>query len=103
MYPLNDLQINKLSEKCDTKMAEKTNDDIVKNYIQKIINLTNVNCFIWKQPDSFNKVYECKYQGHTLKFEHFVEPCCHLTVDNVKYDEYNSKCIAFYILYPKQL
>ena len=23
MYPLNDLQINKLSEKCDTKMAKK--------------------------------------------------------------------------------
>lgn len=99
MYPLNNSQINKLSEKCDTKMTEKTNesssysnDDIVKNYIQKIINLTNTNCFIWKQPDSFNKVYECKYLDHVLKFEHYVESCCHLIVDNVRYDEYNSKC-----------
>lgn len=53
MYTLNDSQINELFEKCDTKMTEKINesssypnDDIVKNYIQKIINLTNTNCFI---------------------------------------------------------
>lgn len=91
--------LNKSSKEHDIETTEKTNeltscsdDPIFKNYIQKIINLTNTNCFIWKQPDFFNKVYECKYLDHVLKFEHYVESWCHLIVDNVRYNEYDSKC-----------
>lgn len=86
MYTLNDSQTNELFEKCGIKITEKTNDNIVKNYIQKIINLTDNNYFIWIQPNPYHKVYQCNHLNHILKFECYAKYSYCLIADDIRYD-----------------
>ena len=70
-----------------------TNTNLIESYIQKIIDLTDSNCLVWEQDNSYcGKIYRCKWCGRILTFSQFVDSICHLTINDVEYSKEDDKC-----------
>ena len=68
------------------------NTNLIENYIQKIIDLTDSNCLVWEQnKEHCCKIYEGEWCNHVLKFSQFINSICHLTIDDVEYSKKDDK------------
>ncbi len=69
------------------------NTNLIENYIQKIIDLTDSNCLVWEQDNSYcGKIYRCKWCGRILTFSQFVDSICNLTINDVEYSKQDNEC-----------
>lgn len=69
------------------------NTNLIENYIQKIIDLTDSNCLVWEPDISYcGKIYRCKWCGRILTFSQFVDSICNLTINDVEYSKQDNEC-----------